>query len=148
MGRVSSELGQRVYLDSNIVIYTVEGFADSADQIQSLLKAMNTGEIVAVTSELTLAETLVKPLKDQSLAIQQAYRTFLTPTIALEVIPISRKILEDAAQLRATSKLKLPDAIQLATALREQCDSFLTNDDGFKSLNLSLIKMLSEVTLV
>lgn len=148
MGRVSSELGQRVYLDSNIVIYTVEGFADYADQIQSLLKAMNTGEIVAVTSELTLAETLVKPLKDQSLAIQQAYRTFLTPTIALEVIPISRKILEDAAQLRATSKLKLPDAIQLATALREQCDSFLTNDDGFKSLNLSLIKMLSEVTLV
>ncbi len=60
MGRVSSELGQRVYLDSNIVIYTVEGFADYADQIHALLEAMDTGEVVAVTSELTLAETLVR----------------------------------------------------------------------------------------
>ncbi len=147
MGRISSELGERVYLDTNIIIYAVEGFADYADQIHALLEAMDTGEIVAITSELTLAETLVKPLKDQSLAIQQAYRTFLTPTIALEVIPISREILEDAAQLRASSKLKLPDAIQLATAFRKHCDSFLTNDDNFKSLNLAIVKILSETSL-
>ena len=148
MGRVSSELGHRVYLDSNIVIYAVEGFPNYADQIQALLEAMDTGEIIAVTSELTLAETLIKPMKDQNLAIQQAYRTFLTPTTAMEIIPISRVILEDAARLRATTKLKLPDAIQLATALREQCDSFLTNDDGFRAINLLQIKMLASVTLV
>lgn len=148
MGRVSSELGRRVYLDTNIVIYAVEGFADYSDQIQALLEAMDTGEIVAFTSDLTLAETLVKPMKDQNLAIQHAYRTFLTPTAAMEIIPISRDILEDAARLRATTKLKLPDAIQLATALRERCDSFLTNDDGFRSISLSQIKMLADVTLI
>ncbi|MDX2043469.1 MAG: PIN domain-containing protein [Acidobacteriota bacterium] len=147
MGKVSSELGQRAYLDSNIVIYAIEGFADYADQIRALLEAMDTGEIVAVTSELTLAETLVKPIKDQDLAIQQAYRTFLTPTSVMEIVPISRDILEDAAQLRATTKLKLPDAIQLATAFRERCDSFLTNDDSFKSLGLPIVKILSEKSL-
>lgn len=148
MGRVSSQLGQRVYLDTNIVIYAVEGFVDFADQIRALLEAMDNGEIVAVTSELTLAETLVKPIKDQNTAIQLAYRAFLMPTAALEIIPISGEILEDAAQLRATTKLKLPDAIQLATALRERCNSFLTNDDGFRSLNLPVIKILSETSLM
>jgi len=147
MGRVTAELGQRIYVDANIVIYAVEGFADYADRIQALLEAMDAGEVVAVSSELTLAETLVKPLKDQKPAIQQAYRTFLTLTPTLEVTPISRDILEDAAKWRATTKLKLPDAIHLATAFRRNCDSFLTNDDVFRSLNLPQVKMLSEVSL-
>jgi len=148
MGRVSAELGQRVYFDTNIVIYAVEGFADYADQIQALLGAMNTGEIVAVTSELTLAETLVKPLKDQNPTTQQAYRRFLTSTVAFEIVPISRDILEAAAQWRTTSTLKLPDAIHLATAFQQSCHSFLTNDIVFKSLNLAQVKMLSDVSLV
>jgi len=111
MGRVSAELGQRVYLDTNIVIYAVEGLLTYIDQIRALMTAVNASEIIGVTSELTLAETLVKPFKDQQPALQQAYKVFLTPTPALEVAPISRAILEDAAQLRATTKLKLPDAI-------------------------------------
>lgn len=148
MGRISSTLGQRVYFDTNIFIYAVEGFADYADQVQALLEALDTGEIVVVTSELTLAETLVKPVKEQNLTIEQAYRTFLTPTAALQVIPISRDVLEEAARLRATTKLKLPDAIQLATAIREQCDSFLTNDEMFKSLHLPFVRILSETSLM
>jgi predicted nucleic acid-binding protein len=87
MGRVSDELGQRVYLDANIIIYAIEGFAAVATQIQALLLAMDAAEITAVTSELTLAEVLVKPLKDKNLAVQQAYRTFLTPTSAFQLFP-------------------------------------------------------------
>jgi predicted nucleic acid-binding protein len=87
-------------------------------------------------------------MKDQNPAIQQAYKTFLTPTPALEVIPISRDILEEAARWRATTKLKLPDAIHLATALGSSCDSFLTNDDVFRGLGLPQIKMLSDASLV
>lgn len=147
MGKVSAELGQRVYTDANIVIYAVEGFAAYLDQIRALMTAMNTGEITIITSELTLAEVLVKPLKDQNPTIQQAYKTFLSPTPALEVVPISRDILEEAAQWRATTKLKLPDAIHLATALRSKCDSFLTNDDVFRNLGLPQIKMLPDVSL-
>ncbi len=148
MGRVSSELGQRVYLDANRVIYAVEGFPDYADQIRALLEAMDAGEVVAITSELTLAETLVKPFKDQNPAIQQAYRTFLTPTAEFEIKPINRDILESAAQWRATSKLKLPDAIHLASSIVERCDSLLTNDETFKSFNLAQVKMLSDISLV
>src|SRR2546421_528605 len=127
MGRVSAEPRKKVYLDANIIIYAVEGFADLADQIRALLAALDGMEIVAMTSELTLAEVLVKPLKDQSQTAEQAYKTFLTPTPVLQLIPISRDVLEEAARLRAATTLKLPDAIHLATANSEGCDSFLTN---------------------
>jgi len=147
MGRVSDELGRRVYLDANIVIYAVEGFAAHAASIQALLAAMDAGEVVAVTSELTVAEVLVKPFKDQNQNVEQAYKTFLTPTSVLELSAISRELLEAAAQVRATTRLKLPDAIHFATALREQCDSFLTNDDLFKSVGSAKIKILSDLTL-
>ena len=147
MGKVSTELGQRIYIDTNIVIYAIEGLAHYAAQVQPLLKAMKAAEVFVVTSELTLAETLVGPIKTNNLLIQQTYRSFLTTTAVLEVVPISRRILEEAAQLRATSKLKLPDAIHLATALQSQCDSFLTNDVVYKSLNLTQVKMLAEVDL-
>lgn len=108
---------------------------------------MQTADIFVVTSELTLAETLVGPIKANNLLIQQTYRSFLTTTAILEVAPVSRRILEAAAQLRATTKLKLPDAIHLATALQYQCDSFLTNDVSFKALNLPQVKMLADVDL-
>lgn len=148
MGKVSAALGQRVYLDANIIIYAVEGFAPFLDQIRALLAAVNSGEVIAVTSELALAEVLVKPLKDQQPVLQQAYQTFLTPTPEFEVVPINLTVLVEAARLRATSKLKLPDAIHLATALHHQCDSFLTNDDLFKTLSLPQIKMMVDVNLI
>ena len=148
MGRVSAELGAKVYLDTNIVIYAIEGFADLANQIQALLQALDDAQIIAVTSELTLAEALIKPLKDQNQPEQQAYKRFLTPTSVLQVVPISKEILEEAARLRATTKLKLPDANHLATATLNGCDCFLTNDDSFKSITTTNVKILSETNLV
>ncbi|MGE0131342.1 MAG: type II toxin-antitoxin system VapC family toxin [Blastocatellales bacterium] len=147
MGRVSAELGQRVYLDANLVIYVIEGFLPYLDQIRALMAAVKGGEVVAVTSELTLAEVLVKPFQAQQPALQQAYRIFLQPTPEMEIAPISRAILEESARLRATTKLKLPDAIHLATALHFQCDSLLTNDTQFKALGLPQIKLLADVSL-
>lgn len=148
MGTVSAVLGRTVYLDTNIIIYAVEGFALLASQITALLQAMDDAEIIVVTSELTLAEVLVKPLKDGNANVQRAYKTFLQPTPVLRIIPISLDLLEEAATLRATTKLRLPDAIHLATANRNGCDSFLTNDDSFKSVSAANIKILSEISLV
>ena len=71
MGKVSTELGQRIYIDTNIVIYAIEGLAHYAAQVQPLLKAMKAAEVFVVTSELTLAETLVGPIKTSNLLIQQ-----------------------------------------------------------------------------
>jgi predicted nucleic acid-binding protein len=148
MGRVSDELGTKVYFDTNIIIYAIEGFAAFDDQIKALLQAMDDAEISVITSELTLAEVLVKPIKDQDTTVQQLYRSFLTASPVLQMAPIARNILEEAAHLRATTKLKIPDAIHLATANLNGCDSFLTNDALFKTVGTASVKLLSDVKLI
>jgi len=60
-------------------------------------------------------------------------------------VPIRRELLIDAAQLRATTKLKLPDALHAATALASQCTTFLTNDQQFKTVAGLNVVLMSDV---
>ncbi|HTG17418.1 MAG TPA: type II toxin-antitoxin system VapC family toxin [Blastocatellia bacterium] len=145
MGQLTDQLGTRVYLDTNIIIYALEGYETYAAPIKSLLQALTEGAIVGVTSELTVAEVLVKPKRDGNAKLEEAYRRFLLPTASLRNSAVSREILEVAAGIRATSTLKLPDAIHWATATIEHCDSFLTNDEGFKSVAGVRVVMLSDL---
>ena len=81
-----------------------------------------------VTSELTLAEVLVKPFglgREDAVA---AYTELLTPSDRLAVLPVDRAILVEAARQRAALGMPMPDAIHVATALADGCDLFLTND--------------------
>jgi predicted nucleic acid-binding protein len=89
MGKLSDLLGSTVSLDSNIIIYAVEGLTEYATPIQALLEAMDSGEITGVTSDLTLAEVLVKPKQDQNQPLQEAYRRFLNPTHVLLTVDCS-----------------------------------------------------------
>ncbi|MBA3257190.1 MAG: type II toxin-antitoxin system VapC family toxin [Pyrinomonadaceae bacterium] len=148
MGQLTSQLGARVYLDTNIIIYAVEGYEPHADRIKSVLRAMTEGEIKAVTSDLTLAEVLVKPKRDANTNLEEAYRHFLQPTDSLRNSVITREILEAAAGIRATSVLKLPDAIHFASAINQNCDSFLTNDERFESVSGLKVVVLSKLSVV
>ena len=56
------------------------------------------------------------------------YRDILLNSIGLRTIPVNPEIAEIAAQVRAEYGIRTPDAIQLATALREGATYFLTND--------------------
>jgi len=56
------------------------------------------------------------------------------------LFPITQSILRDAAQLRATTKLKPPDAIHGATAQQAGCVLLITNDTNFRgTLGLPLV---------
>lgn len=89
-------------------------------------------QIEVVTSEITLAECLVKPFADKDIFAVETYMALLGEQPSLPVVPISRSILLSAAQLRAETKLKLPDAIHVATAKWAECSAFVTNDRGIK----------------
>jgi len=131
---------------SNIIIYAVEGYETHAAAIKAFLRGLTDGEILAVTSELTVAEVLVKPRRDKNTKLEEAYRRFLLPTESLRTSPVTREVLEAAAGIRANSTLKLPDAIHVATAIREQCDSYLTNDERFTSVTGMTVMLLSRLT--
>lgn len=137
-------LSGRIYLDTNIFIYALEGYPAFRPALTALFEAFDRREVAAVTSELTLAEALVKPLLDRHAERQVAYLQLLQPTASLQVVPVSREILIAAARLRADVTLKLPDAIHVATAQLTGCAHFLTNDTRIPSLPGLTVRQLSD----
>ncbi len=129
MGGING-LAHRVYLDANVFIYAVEGYPTFKDRLRILLEAIDRRDIEAVTSELTLAEVLVKPFREGQPHWQEIYQQVLQPSPTLQLVPISKTLLTTAARIRARSNITLPDAIHAATSQQMQCGSFLTNDSS------------------
>src|SRR5919205_1336576 len=101
MERLTAILGRRVYLDTNIFIYTIEGYAPEAAFLRELFAALEEGRFAAVTSELTLAEVLVKPFELDREDVVAGYTELLVPSERLTVPPVGRAILVEAARQRA-----------------------------------------------
>ncbi len=89
-------------------------------------------------------ETLVLPIRNEDTSLMNAYEELLLSE-PMQLISIDRSILRQAANLRATTNLKTPDAIHAATAISVNCDLFITNDKSFRNLSNLPIVILSEV---
>ncbi|MDH4185893.1 MAG: PIN domain-containing protein [Nitrospira sp.] len=134
-----------IYLDTNVFVYALEGYDEFRQVLTALFQRIDRGLLQAVTSELTLAEVLVKPLLDRNQERETAYHHILRSSSSLQVIPITREVLIAAARLRAGEGLKLPDAIHAATATLTNCQQFLTNDTRFKNIPGLPVLLLSQL---
>ena len=134
MGSLADLTGKRVYLDANVFIYALDDLPPWNVTAAGLLRAAEAGEFGAVTSELTLAECLVKPFQTSSQASVHVYEQTIRPRQWLTVVPISRALLIEAARVRATSAAKLPDAIYIASYRLQHADVFITNDQPLKGV--------------
>lgn len=144
MGTLTLPASGIVYVDTSPIIYSVEENAMYSQLLEPVWNALEAGHILVVSSELILLETLVVPLRNNDADLIAAYENILTQS-DFDLFPITAQILRDAAQLRATTKLKTPDAIHAATALSAQCALFITNDYAFQRIaNLPVI-VLDEV---
>ena len=147
MGRLIEQLkGSRIYLDANIWIYALENVTEYSKAMSELFEATKNRSIAIVTSELTLAETLVRSIKEGDTAKQAAYTAAITATNNVTATPINRTILLAAAKIRGQTKLKLPDAIHAATAIATDCTTFLTNDQQFRTVSGLHTVLLSQAT--
>ncbi|GAA6616860.1 type II toxin-antitoxin system VapC family toxin [Scytonema sp. NUACC26] len=144
MGTLNIPVSSLVYVDTSIVIYSVEKFPEYLPLLAPLWLKLQAGEIEIISSELILMETLVLPLRNSDSMLINAYEQLLGSS-EMRLIPISQSILRQAANLRATTSLKTPDAIHAATALSISCNQFLTNDKGFRSITDLPVVILSEV---
>ncbi|HEY1685392.1 MAG TPA: type II toxin-antitoxin system VapC family toxin [Tepidisphaeraceae bacterium] len=129
MGSIKDLIGKSVYLDANVFVYFLEGYPRLADLVALLFSEIDAGQVHGITRELTLAELLVKPIRDGNKQAIAEYGQIIRSRTLFDVVPISRPILVEAAHLRASSPtLKLPDAIHVATAAFAGCTALLTND--------------------
>ncbi len=144
MGQLIIPSGSKVYVDTAVLIYTLEVNTDYFDLLKPLWIMFQAGQIELISSELIMMEVLVLPLRNNNESLISDYEQLLLNS-AMQLVPIDQSILRQAANLRATNSIKTPDAIHAATAMAVSCDLFITNDKGFRNLDNLPVVILAEV---
>lgn len=132
MGLKKRLKGARIYFDTNIFIYMLEGNRELSKPIDILQKGLQAQDFSVHSSELVFTEILPPLVRDGKTKIIKLTVSFLSQRI-FNISPIDRDISIQAGYLRGSSKMKSPDALHVATALMQKCDIFLTNDKGIKT---------------
>jgi predicted nucleic acid-binding protein len=116
----------RVFWDTNLFIYLLEGHGSHFELVRDLRKAMLSRGDQLFTSTLTLGEVLVKPIERGDDELERKYNDAITK--ASITIPFDTRAAKIYAALRGDRSLRAPDAIQLACAATAGVDLFITND--------------------
>lgn len=118
------------YVDTNAFIELFERPGTvAAAHLVTFFVEVSPEKLIRYTSEFTLAELWVLPAKLRDEELIDRYDGFVRSGPLIEVIPVDRGVLYSAALTRAEHPgTKLPDAIHIATALRQGCDVFVTGD--------------------
>jgi predicted nucleic acid-binding protein len=120
---------RRLYVDANIIIHLVEHRDNLSKALTDLFTAQAKGQPFLVTSELTLTEVLVGPCRERNDSLVDFYEVSTWSNNQLEMVPVMRAVLWDAAVLRSQyPSLRTPDAIHASTAIGMSCSHFLTAD--------------------
>ena len=85
----------------------------------------------AVTSTITMTELLVPSYRDNDEQRVDAFYGLLSTYPNLRWMPPDLETADIAARIRATYKLRTPDALQAATAIQANATGFITNDPVF-----------------
>jgi predicted nucleic acid-binding protein len=124
-----------LYLDTNVIIALFETQEPQPDALWLFVnQAIVTETVLFHTSALSFSELLTKPYRARDEVLAGQYLQLARSRGWLLVHPVSPMVIETAAALRAATRLRLPDAIHVATAMFADCDQILTFDVGITSL--------------
>jgi predicted nucleic acid-binding protein len=141
---LSEDLGPgAVAIDTAIFIYFIEEDPQYLPLIVPLFEDADGGRRELVTSAVTLLEVLVVPYRLGDVQLAEHYELLLTQGRGIRTVDVTRDQLRAAAQLRAATGVKTPDALQMVAALGAGCRAFLTNDRGLPSIRGLRVVQLS-----
>jgi predicted nucleic acid-binding protein len=130
MGRLTSGVpdGSRILLDSVSIVYYIERNPTYFAAASEWMERVNAGRLTAAASALLLAEVLVPAYRAGNPAAARQARAALERIPNFELLEVTAAVSEVAARLRAEHNLRTPDALHVATALRDGADWIVTND--------------------
>ena len=125
---------RRVYFDANVFIFVLTHHERYGELCSELLQACADGEIFGLSGHATLAELLVKPLRDNDARTVFQVHEILGEDCGITLVEHNKACFEQAAALRARHKLKWVDALHLATAIHAGAACFVSHDFQFPQM--------------
>jgi len=123
--------GALLLVDSAPLIYYIEEHPKWEPRFRPVFDAHEAGRFRLAVTTIAIAEVLTGPLRSGDEALARRYRSTLE---SWQRIDLDLDIAEGAARLRASLRLKLPDAIQAASALKIGAAALVTHDRDFSRL--------------
>lgn len=120
--------GALLLMDTAPIVYFLERHPKFGPVFKPLFEAHAAGRLRFAVTTITLAEVLTGPLQAGDETLAERYRAVLE---SWEVVDLNAEIATNAARLRASLRLKLPDAVQAASALAINADALVTHDRDF-----------------
>lgn len=136
---------KRVLINTSVWIYHFEEHPQLGPPAGRVIEGLEEGRFRGIASELTLLELTVRPLQLGRQDVADDYEVLLDHFPHLELVPISREILLNAAALRARHRLRTPDAIQIATGLSAGATLAVTSDRAWRSVPLIETALLADL---
>lgn len=117
-----------VALDTMVFSYHLADHPRYAALTTAVLEAVERGQLVGLTTTVTVAEILTVPARAGDRQALQDYEIYLTQFPNLHIVPLDVALAREAALVRGETGLRTPDAIQVAAARLAGADAILTND--------------------
>ena len=130
----------RLAFDTSPILYFVEENLNYLQLMNQIFQQIDDGEIIAITSTISVIELLVIPIRTGNHMLTAQYTDLLIDSGFFLTYGITTDIAKTGAELRAKYALKTPDALQLAVAIQSGCQAFLTNDKDL--LRVTELKVL------
>ncbi len=130
-----------VLLDTPAFIYFFERHARYRAAALQWFERIASGGLAACASVLMLAELLVPHYRAGDASAARELAETVRFLAGLEVFPVSARVAEGAARLRAQYNLHTPDAIHAATALAAGAAWIVTNDRRLRRIEPEGVKV-------
>ena len=122
---------RRIALDTSVFIYQLEGNARYLALTDPVFSWLERAGHEAVTSTITMTELLVPSYRENDENRVDSFYGLLSTYPNLRWIAPDLETADLAAKLRAQYRLRTPDALQAATAIRANVTAMITNDPAF-----------------
>jgi len=120
-----------ILLDSAPIIYVLEDHPRLAARFQPLFEEHARDRVRFAVTTITIAEVLTGPLGAGDESLVRRYRGIFE---SWHVVALDAEIAESAARMRAAFRLRLADAVQVASALAVNADALVTHDRDFSRI--------------
>jgi predicted nucleic acid-binding protein len=134
LGLIDEVRGQRIFIDTAVFIYFIERDPRYLDTVKPVFVEIDTGNVDAITSTITLLEVLVLPFRKGNQALVEKYRNLILNSDHLTAYEVFHEVSVLASRLRAGYSIRTPDAIQMAVGILYGAQAFLTNDAELKQV--------------
>jgi predicted nucleic acid-binding protein len=130
-----------IYVDANVIIRLIEGDPAARAPLEARLLPFRGTAGFLLTSRLSWLECRIKPQRANDAKLLALYDAFFA-SVEVEVLELSRAVVEKATDLRAELHVKTPDALHLATAILAGATAFLTGDKGLTRCSEAYVEVV------